>query len=59
MKIKPDDDELLELLRTGQIQEADLDEPSAEQDADVLRDDLDELIENADVLRQLLGLRPK
>lgn len=60
MKNAPNDDELIELLRRGQVQASDLDEPSPNQPtADVLRDDLDELVVDAELLRQHLGLRRK
>lgn len=58
-KKAPDDDELLELLRRGQVRASDLDEPAPDEPTDVLRDDLDELVVDANELRQRLGLRPR
>ena len=51
-----DDDKLLELLQSGQVQPNDLDEPHVEQDVNVLRDDLDELVVDVEHLRRLLNI---
>lgn len=52
-----DDDKLLELLQSGQVQPNDLDEPHGEQDVNVLRDDLDELVVDPEGLRRILDIR--
>jgi hypothetical protein len=52
-----DEDKLIELLQRGQVQPNDLDEPFVEQDVNVLGDDLDELVVDAEHLRRLLDIR--